>query len=569
MKNFYLEPEEELFSIIDKIKSSQENSVALIVPAGLSALRSIINLRILREEAVSTGKNISIITSDSLIRKLAQQSGLRILEKEAVIAEETQNKEKIEPSFIKPMEGKKMMSDIVVFSRKAEEPKPAREVEEPEPEPSVEKKFAPPQDFTDQFEEEKEKNFEGLFEKPSFVKTPARVSRPKHKPSFRFFIKKRIVATLVVIVLIVGGFFLYFVLPKAKIVIDPKKEVIRFETEIVADKNINSVIVSDNAVPGQVFQLEMEDSRKFPTTGEKELEEKAKGKIMVYNQYSSSPQSLVKTTRFLSESGKLFRLVETTTIPGATVEEGTIIPSSKEVEVEADEAGESYNIGPSKFTIPGFEGTPKYAGFYGESSESMSGGAKGKMRVATKDDIEGATEILALELKNKVEKEFNKKIPSELKLLKDSQKLEVIESTSNPKADEPGKEILISVKVRAWGLAFRERDIFDLIEKSIGDKISENKFLISSSIKVDYKKTEIDLEKGKAVFYCNVEADAAWNVNKDEIKNNLAGKDEIEVRKYLSSLSEIDGAKVIFWPFWVKKIPKNKDKIEVIIDTNI
>ena len=135
MKNFYLEPEEELFSIIDKIKSSRENSIVLIVPAGLSVLRSIINLRILKEEALSTGKNISIITSDSLIRKLAQQSGLRILEKEAVIAEETQNKEKTEPSLVKSTEGKKVMSDIVIPIRKVEESKPVREVEESKPEP--------------------------------------------------------------------------------------------------------------------------------------------------------------------------------------------------------------------------------------------------------------------------------------------------------------------------------------------------------------------------------------------------------------------------------------------------
>jgi len=46
----------------------------------------------------------------------------------------------------------------------------------------------------------------------------------------------------------------------------------------------------------------------------------------------------------------------------------------------------------------------------------------------------------------------------------------------------------------------------------------------------------------------------------------LAGKDEIEVRKYLSSLSEIEGARVIFWPFWVKRIPKNKDKIKITIE---
>lgn len=557
MENFYLEADEELFSIIDRIKRSRDENITLVIPGGLSALRSIINLRILKEEAISLGKDVSIVTSDSLIKKLAQQSGLVVLDREPEQTDKSEARavkmddwpEQLkeggdirprEPEIQKPRP-KRVMSDIV---------KPREEREEPQ---KKEEEF-----FEEVVEEEKPSIAE---EEPSFAKAP------KDRPSFRFFTKKRVIIGLIIIILIGGALALQFVLPRAQIVISPKKETIRFETEISADKNIDSVSFSDNSVPGQVFQIEMEDSRKFPTTGEKEVEEKARGTITVYNQYSSSPQTLVKTTRFLSEGGKLFRLVETTVIPGATIEGGEIIPSSKDIEVEADEPGESYNIGPSKFTIPGFEGTAKYTAFYGESSEAMSGGAVGKMRVATKEDVEGAIEIVSLELKNKVQEQFDKKIPSELKLLKETQSLEVVESDSTLKPDEPGKDFVVTVKARAWGLAFKEEDIFYLIEKNIGDKISENKMLIPSTIKVDYKNTETDLAQGKASFNCQVEADAAWRIDESKVKDDLAGKEEVEVRKYLSGLSEIESAKVVFWPFWVKKIPTNKDRIKIVIET--
>jgi hypothetical protein len=82
MKNFYLEASEELFLILDKIKKSHDDDITLVVPQGLPALRSIINLRILKEEAISLGKDISIVTNDTLIKKLAQQAGLRILDRE-------------------------------------------------------------------------------------------------------------------------------------------------------------------------------------------------------------------------------------------------------------------------------------------------------------------------------------------------------------------------------------------------------------------------------------------------------------------------------------------------------
>lgn len=535
MKEIYIEANEDLSSIINKIEKSREDEIILIVPSNTS-LKSIVNLRILNTEAASLGKEISIFTHDPLIKELVQQAGFKLLEKSD-----------FEKQII---QSKKIMSDII--APPAQSPEPIEKVP-----------FDRPLDDLG----DKEEQFEELFKKSETetIEEPIFVEPQEDKPRFRIFIKKRVIALIIVIGLLGMGFLFYFILPSAKVIINPKKETIRFETEVVADKNVDSIIVADSVIPGQVFQLEMEDSKKFPTTGEKELEEKARGKIIVYNQYSSSPQALVKTTRFLSEGGKLFRLMETTVIPGATIEEGKIIPSSKEVEVEADEAGENYNIGPSKFTIPGFEGSPKYEAFYGESEEPMAGGAKGKMRVATKDDVDGAKELISLELKNKAAEQFSKKIPSELKILKNSQTLEIIESNSSLEPDQPGKEFTVSVKVRAWGLAFKEQDIIYLIEKNIVDKISDNKILLPSTIKIDYKDTKIDLAQGKTTFSCQIEANVAWKINEDEIQNNLVGKNEVDVRKYLSSLTEIETARVVFWPFWVKKIPNNKGKIKIII----
>jgi len=262
----------------------------------------------------------------------------------------------------------------------------------------------------------------------------------------------------------------------------------------------------------------------------------------------------------------LFRLIETTVIPGASIVEGQIIPSSKKIEIIADESGEAYNIGPSKFTIPGFKGSPKYTSFRGESSESMSGGIKGRVKIATKDDIDGAKEIVSLELKEKVYKEFIKKIPKELTLLENAQVLDIIESNSTLEPDGPGKDFTITIKAKAWGLAFLEQDTIKLIENSLVSKVSDNKVLLPSTITIDYKNPEIDFDNGTIGFTCKSEVKAAWNLDKEVFKNDLAGKNEIEVRKYLSNLSEIESAKVVFWPFWVKRVPVNKNKIKVIID---
>ena len=40
---------------------------------------------------------------------------------------------------------------------------------------------------------------------------------------------------------------------------------------------------------------------------------------------------------------------------------------------------------------------------------------------------------------------------------------------------------------------------------------------------------------------------------------------EVQIKDYLGSIQNIDSAKVILSPFWVKKIPRNKSDIELIL----
>jgi hypothetical protein len=529
MEKFYLEKEEELFSIIDKIKLSQGANVALVVPLGMLALKSIINLRILKEECIFLGKNIYIATSDALIKKLSQQAGIEILEPQT----ETPRIEK-----------SAKMGRIVDLRQKA---------------------------ITDTADTTEELIFPRKYDEGPVFSEPLPIKSEKIKKVRHFKFPKFKIFAWVFVILCVLGLLIYLVLvvmPRTQITIYPKKESIKFDAEITVDKNTDTVDSNSGTIPGQLFNVEEIQTKEFPATGEKEVEEKASGKIMVYNQYSSSSQTLVKTTRFRSSDGKIFRLVNTTTIPGASIEEGKIIASSKEVDVAADEAGEAYNIGPTDFTIPGFEGTPKYTAFYGKSTEVMAGGAKGKMKVATADDISGAINIVTLELKDKVSKEFEAKIPKDLKLLKNSQTLEVVESKSSLKANQPGQKFTISIRIKASGIAFKEQDALYCIEKNVSDKISGNKTILLSTIKIDYSILKLDLNQGKAIYACNIGAEAALNIDEQKIKSDLAGKSETEVKKYLSSLPEIESAKVVFWPFWVKKVPENKNKIKVLTKIN-
>ena len=96
---------------------------------------------------------------------------------------------------------------------------------------------------------------------------------------------------------------------------------------------------------------------------------------------------------------------------GATVTPGSIISV-----VYADRPGAEYNIGPTQFTIPGFEGTPKFNDFYATSGKPMTGGIIGPAKVVTEKDFTKAQEELTAKVKDEILKSLKDR-GGELKIL--------------------------------------------------------------------------------------------------------------------------------------------------------
>lgn len=471
--------------------------------------------------------------------------------------------DKDEESFLQQEEKPKM--DELDFSIPEEEEKfnlePEEKHKEPEKEPIIKKE----ENFARQEQKQEWEEPQEDFSVKSSSQNEKIFSDDFFKPKKRINLKKVLIIVGITSI-VVAGFIFYFTVSKAEIIIKPKTETVQFIAELGIDKNIAFIDSETSKVPGQLFQVEKEGEKEFLATQEKELREKASGTIKIYNQYSSAPQTLVQNTRLLSEDGKLFRTAQTVVIPGAQVEEGQIIPSVIDVEVIAAEPGDEYNIKPTSFTIPGFKGTAKYNGFYGESIEAMAGGIVGKVKVVSAEDIQGATEILVVELKEQAKKELEKRVPPELKILEDTSLEEIVEASSSVKADQPADKFTVKVKVASKVLGFDENDAISIINENLKNKISEDKVLLPESIDIKYSVIDVNLDKGQARLSCDINEDVAWDINVEKIKQDLLGENEDKVRQYFAARSEVESVRIVFWPFWVKKIPSNDKKVKIVID---
>jgi len=546
MKNIYLEPNEEIISVVDRLTQAEDDQVSLVAPTGAQIWQSSINLKLLKREADSLNKVVTFIVADDLSAEMAQKIGFIVKKEQEIEKDEIVTEEVVEPE-----EPKEDMIDFLV-----------NELETDKKEKKTLGVLVSEKRMADIVTPQQEA-------KPSFFRKPEPEIEPKvfnqiSKPTgFRW---SKLFTLFIIVTLVIAGLLSFLILPNAQVTITPKTETVNFELSAIGSTGVSQIDQSLNQIPLQKVEVTKTKSGEFNTTGEKEINQKARGYITIYNEYSSEDQTLVATTRFESSDGKIFRIPKSLTVPGAKIEEGRIIASTLKVEIVADQSGQEYNIGPSDFTIPGFKGTAKFAGFYGKSSESMNDGYIGKAKVVLTKDLTEAEDALIEDLKEEVRKSLEEQIPDDLRIVEDGLKEEVSKISSDLKEGDQAEKFNLEIKLTMTALLFKEEDLKDLVDLNLTSKISEDKSPIRETQKIGWSEPEIDWSKGEVSFSLDVEEKVAWQIDIQKLKQDLVGQNEVEVRKYLSSQFEIEKARVSFWPFWVNKIPKQEKKIKVEIE---
>lgn len=420
---------------------------------------------------------------------------------------------------------------------------------------------------TDILPPKKEKLIKVKTETPSSLKLfSAKKSFPRLKSLLHF--KKVLVFAL--FLLILAGAFSYFTLSKVEIKIWPETQSLSLETNPTIDTEAKEKNVLTKVLPGYLLAREKTLTETFSSSGKSLKETKAEGMIRVYNEYSTSPQILIAATRFVSSDGKVFRTPSGLTVPGGTYEGGRFIPGEIDVKVVADEPGPEYNIGPSTFSIPGFAGTDRYTKFYAKSFQAMAGGAREEVFMVTREDIIKAEEALTKKGKEECEKVLNNELRSEEISLKfnyfpEEVQTEIIEKFSLVDPEEEAKEFKFQVKSKCEILLFGKDDLESFARELIGQQISQEENIYEESLKINYSFKSADLFLSKMTLNLEVQAKSYHKIDVYDLKNALVGRSKTEAEIFLENQPKTNKAEVKFWPFWVKKVPDDLNKIEIEI----
>ena len=365
------------------------------------------------------------------------------------------------------------------------------------------------------------------------------------------------------IVAIISIIIFLFVFPLlfsgAKIEVTPKQEAVLIDGTFTAFKEAQSGELSF-----EVMSITRSLSDEVPATGEEFVEEKASGKIVVYNNYSTASQKLIKNTRFETPDGLIYRIKDAVVVPGRSTVDGETVPGSLEVTVYADKSGDTYNVDMLDFTIPGLKGDPRYSKFYARSQTAIAGGASGTIRKASNDDVVSASDRLGSKLSAEILEEALSVKPEGFLLLNNSYVIRSDSKTSNGTGDN----VLVTEEATFYGLIFDEKEFAQFVaENTIASYKGANVelFGLDNLNLTIVDSSSINLEIAESVnFKISGNTKVVWTFDEEALISDLGGESRRKATSILSSYSDsIETAKVIIRPFWGRSITDKEDKIKL------
>lgn len=353
---------------------------------------------------------------------------------------------------------------------------------------------------------------------------------------------------------------------KASVTVTPKTADVSLDnTAYTAEKD-----AVESQIGFQLVSYSGEESTTIPAekTGEK-VTQKASGTIVIFNEFSTTPQKLIANTRFETPDGKIYRIDAPVSVPGYTMKAGKKEPGSLKVLVTADQPGESYNIGLTDFTLPGLKGDARFTTVYARSDTPMTGGATGIVNSVSAESYAAAKSTLDAALKDKLVAQLRAQVPAGYVLFDDAVTFTPDPSSKGQNLYSTTTSIPVMLKGTVTAVLVDEAALAARIAKDNVSQYDGSSVIIPHMNELDFAlttTTPITAETTQIAFTVSGNGQLVWTFDKAALAASLAGEPKADFKSILKGYSGIDTAQVTLRPFWKMSFPDKAESI-IISDT--
>ena len=596
----YLEIDDEITRVIDKIRKSKEDGIILVIPRGGAIAQSIVNLKLLARSSQDLGKSIGLVSADKISKNLAAQVKLAVfdnvkeaekfkfegpkigtpdtLEKFEVKSYKKYDLSKLNPDGQKPAIEEEISSEEEVAGGEEEEVG-----EEENNEETLDEKnglTAEEAEEADSDFGEEEENFDDSDGKPqkNTIKvnineneeTEAPMQRRNEKRLRPGGTRKVLAVFAIVFALLLASALgaMYVFLPYADASITLKTEDLNKDLDITVDKNLAVADTAKLQLPGKPVELSKDASKQFDATGQKDQGTPAKGKVTISNMTSSKTQVLAKGARLTTSDGKVFTLDAGVMVPGATpslnncqivngVFQCDTIPGTATADLTAAANGEASNlpIG-SKLTIGTMTAT---------NTAAFAGGVTSIIKFVTDDDLKNAETALRTETFNQAKTEIVAKAAADGVIISaDGISDTIVTSSSDKNVNDPAEKFTYSLKISYFVLGFAESELRDLVVANLSAAISTDQMLVNpGESKLTYTISDVDKANGLIKIKANLDGKVGQKLAADMVKNDIKNKQVSSAEAQLNRTNGVATSKITVWPTFLTMTPVMANKIKV------
>lgn len=554
----YIDTDDDVTSIVGRIKASEEVVVALVPPKRIGVLQSVVNLRLLQRAAKNAHKRLAIVTTDPALMNLA--SGLAIPVAKNINAQAKVLEVSDDDDISDVIDGNDIAVDTT-SRRSAGGSKSATEDKE------ISAAVAAIE--TD----DKIKNDLDADGVPDDQQEPKKSPKKKIKvPNVNSLRKKILIGGGLAVVLI--GFLVWAIVfaPSATITIQAKTSAVEVKKSLSlvpsGDKD-----AAEGVLPPVVKQKKTNESVEFEATGSREVGEMAAGTVaFCYDEEPFSGQTGQKNAITLDAGTRLyangvqFTIDSSVTVEGGQNEAGECA-TYYSVKATAVNIGEEGNI--KQNTVMSVSG---YSGLTALAKTDFTGGSKETVKVVQQSDVDAA--VAKLREKgdsDAVRDELMGQMSDSTMVIDGSFSVSQGEVKVTPGVGETPEgdntKATASIELTYTLVGVNRDDLSKVLDAQLKSQTDEAKQKVYNNGLDEVKFSGFTTTDNGYTVSVTTNGHVGPVIDEDEVKRQAVGKKSEEIKELLKQTDGVNDVSVTMSPFWVSAAPK-ESKITVNFEIN-
>lgn len=560
----YVDIDDEITGIIDKVRSSNSKIVALVLPKRATVFQSVVNMKLLKRATEQSRKNVVLITTEQALLPMAGAVGLHVADSlgskpeipAAPIIDDGSREERVEESA--------SLEDPISEAKASN--KPVGELAGLGAAAATGAAVASKIKDDDIETVALDNSKDTAITKPLAAPTKQEVKDQKKLkvPNFERF--RLIVILLILALLIGGGIYAALVLfPSAVIHIKTDASAINTSVNLTLSPNASTVDPATGTIPAKQVQLQKTYTATVPATGKQNTGQIATGQVTVTAPQCApnlgNPPSTVPSGTIFTYNNENYVTQQDATFNNNSYSgssKSCMYYTSQPIKMAAQSPGAAYNTSSSNTTFTDSSNNSITA------SGSVTGGTDNIQTIVQQSDIASAqgkivTHTNAARLSLKQQLQQDNMYPLNVTFVTGAPAI-----TPSANAGTPASNVTVTEVINYSMYGVRASDLKTLLNDYIKSQVNvKAQGILNNGFNSASFTTAGPTNVTSLTMTTN--ATVGPNINVATIRKQAVGKKGPAIVSVIKNDPNVTNVTVQLSPFWVTSAPTNPNKIKVII----